>query len=184
MSAPTKPQQEGELPKLKQLWPTLHESVQEYWREQFSSPRSQADIRKELSTKLKINLRWDNQLTKFRGWLGDQDLRDQQAERMQENERRLQQEHPDWSLDKVREEVLRQSYFETLATGDFKLGLKTVKAHQNQEVLALDRAKFEFDAAKSCLAKLPDLKTISTNKTLTETQKVEQIRLKLFGVTP
>jgi hypothetical protein len=148
MSAPTKPQQDGELPKLKTLWPTLHESVQEYWREQFLSQRSQADLRKELLAKLKINLRWDNQLTKFRGWLEQQDVCNAKAERMQENESRLRKEHPDWSLSQIREEVLRQSYFETLASGDFKLGLKTVTGELKANAQAEDRQRY-LDAKRS-----------------------------------
>jgi hypothetical protein len=51
-------------------------------------------------------------------------------------------------------------------------------------VLKLNRDKFEFDAATACLKQLPELKAISTNKALSETQKVEQIRLKLFGAVP
>lgn len=48
--------------------------------------------------------------------------------------------------------------------------------------LALDRSKFEFDAATACLKVLPALKAISQDKGLSEPQKVQQIRLKLFGV--
>jgi hypothetical protein len=143
MSAPKKLQQDGELPKLKKLWPTLYESVQEYWREQFLSQRSQADIRRELSAKLKIELKWDVQLTRFRAWLEDQDKRDAQAERAQENERRLIAEHPDWSLPEVREEMLRHSYLETVATGNFELGLKTSAEHTKIEALQFDKEKFK-----------------------------------------
>lgn len=141
MSAPTKLQggKESELTRFKALWRTLADSVREYWREQFISERTQADIRREINSKLKINLQYDKQLNQFRDWVTEQDKRDAQAEFMQENERRLIEQHPDWSLDRVREEVIRQSYFQTLAVGDFKLGLKTVtgelksKAHEAEE---------------------------------------------------
>ncbi len=181
MSAPKKLQQAGELTKLKTLWSTLHESVQEYWREQFLSQRSQVDLRSELLKKLNVNLRFDTQLTRFRGWLEDQDVRNAQAERAQENERRLIEQHPDWSLDRIREEVLKQSYFETLASGDFKLGLKTVRADQNERILELDREKFEFDAAKACLAKLPELKAISEKPKLSDEEKTKAIQQILFN---
>ena len=53
---------------------------------------------------------------------------------------------------------------------------------QLEAQLSLDRDKFQFDAAKACLARLPELKVISSDKGLNYSQKVEQIRLKLFGV--
>ena len=179
MSAPKKLQQEGELPKLKKLWPTLHESVQEYWREQFSSQRSQVDLRSELLKKLNVNLRFDVQLTRFRAWLDDQDKRDRQAERAEENQRRLIAEHPDWTLERVREEVLKQSYFETLASGDFKLGLKTVKAHQNQEVIGMDERRLKLMEKKA--AAFDEAKGILGNKELSEEEKKTRMQ-QLFGI--
>ncbi len=65
-----------------------------------------------------------------------------------------------------------------------KLELSKRRADTTDEALKLEREKFEFDAAKACLAKLPELKTISGNSRLTETEKVQQIRLKLFGELP
>jgi hypothetical protein len=47
--------------------------------------------------------------------------------------------------------------------------------------LALDREKFEYDAAEISLAKLPELRAISKDPQLTTVQKIDQIRLKLFG---
>jgi len=58
------------------------------------------------------------------------------------------------------------------------------RLQQLDKQISLDRAKFEFDAAKACLARLPELKAISTDKGLTQAQQVEQIRLKLFGELP
>jgi hypothetical protein len=58
------------------------------------------------------------------------------------------------------------------------------RVQQTAEQLSLDRQKFEFDAARACLAQLPDLKAISADSALSETDKVDQIRLKLFGAVP
>jgi hypothetical protein len=177
-------QPESELSRLKELWRTLSEDARAFWRSRLQSAgegNTQPEIRRDILAKLKINLRHNSQLSDFKTWMERQDALDTQAERMQENERRLVVEHPDWSLDRVREEVLRQSYFETLATGDFKLGLKTVRADQNERILELDRAKFEFDAAKACLAKLPDLKAISEKPKLTEEEKTKAIQQILFN---
>jgi phosphoglycolate phosphatase-like HAD superfamily hydrolase len=200
---------ETAMQKLKAVWLRLPEPTQDYWREQFSSSRKQADLRAEIAKKLSVTLPTDSKLTKFRSWLEDQDARDAQAERMEENTRRIQKQHPDWTLDQVREEVLRQSYFETLATGNFGLGLKTVRADQNertgkfkaelekeklklaqqaearaQEEFKLAREKFEFDGAKAALAHLPKLKAIASNKSLSEADKVNATRQLLFGVLP
>ncbi len=149
MSAPKKMigtasgQPETAMQKLKAVWRRLPEATQDYWREQFGSSRKQADLRQELAKKLSVSLPADSKLTKFRAWLEDQDLRDAQAERMEENTRRIQTEHPEWTLDQVREEVLRQSYFETLATGNFKLGLAARKSDLAEQTLKFDREKFK-----------------------------------------
>lgn len=183
MSASQKPQQSGELSKLKELWPKLAESVQGYWQEQFYSKRTQADIRKEMKAKLKIDLQWDDQLTRFRQWLFKQQERDDQAERMQENERRLKEQHPEWSLDQVREEVLRQSYFETLASGNFKLGLATVKQDLNAQKVSIDKRKLAllekkaeaYDRAQAALTEAKNSKGGLTKETL---EKIEsELRL-------
>jgi hypothetical protein len=200
---------ETALAQLKAVWARMSESAQGYWEEQFSSSRKQADIRAEIAKKLSVKLPSDAKLTNFRAWLADQEMRDTQAERMEESTRRIQADHPDWTLDQVREEVLKQSYFETLATGDFALGLKTVRADQNersgkfkaelereklklaqqaearaQEEFKLAREKFEFDASKAALAHVPKLKAIASNKNLSEADKVNATRQLLFGVLP
>lgn len=50
--------------------------------------------------------------------------------------------------------------------------------------LDLDREKFQFDAAKACLAKLPELKAIAGNNTLDQDAKLRAMRQTLFGVLP
>src|SRR4051812_30862290 len=132
MSAPNKlrgasqGKPESELTKLKAAWRSLSEPARDFWRALFSSDTTQSQIRAQLLTKLKINLTRDNQLTDFRQWLLEQDLRDQEAERQLADEAQILSDHPDWSLDQAREETLKRSYFRSLSTGDFKLGLATV----------------------------------------------------------
>jgi len=188
MSTPTKLRAgtNSELTRLKALWrDTLSEDAKSYWQELFISPDvKQSQIRQQILTRLKINLRFDKQLNQFRDWELDQRDRDLQAERMLENERRLKTEHPDWSLDQVRAEVLRQSYLETLATGNFKLGLAARKSDIAEQALKFDRDKFEFDAAKAALKCAATLKLISNNKNLSEADKVNAARTKLFGELP
>lgn len=150
------------MQQLKEVWKRLPEAAQDYWREQFSSSRKQSDLRTEILTKFKIKLSTDGKLTLFRAWLKDQDKRDAQAERMKENERRLVEEHPDWTLDQVREEVLKQSYFEALATGDHKLGLQTVDRDLSAKKVAVDREKLELLKTKA--AQLDQIKALRDPK--------------------
>lgn len=170
-----------ESTRLKLLWAQLDETTQGYWREQFTSKKTMKSIREEIKAKHGVNLTQDNQLSRFCKWVKEQDERIARAERMEENEQRLKELHPDWTLDQLREEVLRTAYCESLAFGDFKLGLTTARIDLSEKSLLLNREKFEFKAAKACLEQLPELKYISTNPQLSDTQKIDQIRLKLFG---
>lgn len=188
MSAPNKLRggSDSELTKLKKLWrDSLAESARDYWRALFVSDTKQADIRTELATKLKIHLRRNDQLTAFGHWLAEQDARDEEAQRMQDDERRLLAQFGDTlTKDQIREKVLSASYARTLAEGNFKLGLATAKVDLKEKELTLDRDKFQFDATKAALAKLPELKAIAANKNLSEDEKLEQARLALFGSAP
>lgn len=60
--------------------------------------------------------------------------------------------------------------------------IQFARLKQLGEQIALDRDKFQFDAAKMCMKQLPMLKAIVADKSLTDDQRIEQIRMKLFGV--
>jgi hypothetical protein len=66
----------------------------------------------------------------------------------------------------------------------FMLVLKARDQQLDQDHLALDRDKFQFDAAKACLEKLPELKTIAADRGLGEQAKLDAIRKQLFGEVP
>lgn len=55
---------------------------------------------------------------------------------------------------------------------------------QREEALKLEREKFEFDAAEACLKKLPELRAIAANNKLSNTDKIQEIRRRLFGALP
>ena len=147
MSAPQKPRGGGnsELTRFKILWrDSLTESARDYWRALFVSQATQAEIRKQLSAKLKVQFNRDDQLTAFRNWLGEQDQWDEEGERQMDDERRLREAHPDWDAERLRSEVIAASYRRTLVTGDFKgLGLKTVNTDLKREALAFDKERFK-----------------------------------------
>ena len=67
-------------------------------------------------------------------------------------------------LDEARESVLKKAYQRANATGNFKLGLATVKQDLNAKVISLDREKFEFDAVAACRKNLPALRSIRNRR--------------------
>jgi hypothetical protein len=138
MSIPTKLKAGvSELTNFKKLWrDSLAENERASWRDLFRSQTSQADIRRQLLAKLKINLRFDKQLSAFRAWEAKQHAIDLEAER------RIAEEHPDWTKDQVRDDLLRRFYNQARATGDAKLGLETIAADVKVESLQFDKEKF------------------------------------------
>jgi hypothetical protein len=64
----------------------------------------------------------------------------------------------------------------------FMLVLKARDQELNERQLSLDREKFEFDAARAAMRKLPELRAIAQNKSLSDADKISQARMKLFGV--
>jgi hypothetical protein len=66
----------------------------------------------------------------------------------------------------------------------FMLVLKARDQQLDQDHLALDRDKFQFDAAKACLEKLPELKTIAADRGMSEDDKLTAARKALFGELP
>ncbi len=130
----------------KRLWinPKFLDS-REFWLEQFAGPMNQRQIRELIKTKLDINLQWDPQLTKFRKWVQRQNELDDEADAMSQDEEQLKKQFgDDWTLDQIREEVLRRSYARSISTGDFASGRKTIAQDLNVEKVKLDRRKVEL----------------------------------------
>jgi hypothetical protein len=162
MSTPTKLRPgESELTKLKGAWRGLSEDARSFWQELFVSQTPQSEIRRQLLAKLKINLRRDNQLNAFRDWELEQRAMDLEAERKLEDERRLVEQFGDkWTLDQIREEVIKKSYARALADGNFCQGLKTVKADLSAKQVLLDERRLvllekkaaAYDRAQAAIA--------------------------------
>jgi len=93
----------------------------------------------------------------------------------------------DIACDLVGQEVLQKTMADEdpkNRTAALRALLKRADQKLNREVLSLDRDKFEFDAAKACLTHLPFLKQISAHKGLSEEEKIQAVRKKLWGVPP
>jgi len=133
----------GELARFKAVWRGLDEDARAGWQDLFDSKAAPARIRKQLLTRLKIDLRCNAQLNIFRDWELRQRVLDQHGELMREIELRLAALHPDWTLDQLREAVLRQAYFVALACGNFKLGLQAIAQDLSAKKVALGEMKTE-----------------------------------------
>ena len=128
------------------------------------------------------------------------------AERLQETTGELMQ-----SWDEPSIALVKQTYFELLSAphpdaklvavfamqiADINRGkLERDKLEFNREKhadthsakmqdLALQREKFETDAAKKAMAFVAEIKSIAANKSLDSDARVEQVRLRLFGAAP
>ena len=89
------------------------------------------------------------------------------------------------TLDAIKQKAYELAESPAANPKDVKAILMLVLKARDQDFqerqLSFDREKFEFDAAKACLALLPELKVISTDGGLSEAEKVQRIRQKLFG---
>lgn len=73
---------------------------------------------------------------------------------------------------------------QALKTKDSKLFIGLRRVRQNQEQLAFERDRFEFDASRAALAALPALRAIASNKALSDQDKLLAARKRLFGEVP
>jgi hypothetical protein len=172
-------QPETPLQKLKAAWLRLPDATQDYWREQFASSRKQSDLRAELAKKLAIKLSADSALTKFRNWLDRQDKLDEEGAAAEQDEQQIRKQFGDqWTLDQIREEVLKRSYARAMATGDFAAGRKTIVQDLNVKKISLDERKLvilekkaaAFDRAQELLTAAKTSKGGITKETI---QKIE-----------
>lgn len=175
----------SELTKLKLLWrDSLSDSARDYWRALFISATTQAEIRKTIATKLKVELKRDSQLTEFRSWLEDQDARDVEAQRQFEDEQRLKSQFGDsMSPEEIRQRVLQAAYARAMAKGDFKLGLQAMDRDLTSQKVSIDREKLvlmkrkadAYDRAQAALNEAKNSKGGITPDTL---KKIEtELRL-------
>lgn len=146
---------DSELTRLKEKWRTLAEDVRACWLGRFSSSEPQAALRAEILTKLKLNLRHDSQLTKFRQWVDSEEQRALMAEKIEERKTELLS--GGMTLEDAQEVLLAEAAAYSTAARDFKLGLKTSREISDSRRLrvmekkaaAYDRAQAALEAAKN-----------------------------------
>jgi hypothetical protein len=70
------------------------------------------------------------------------------------------------------------------ATARHKGQMDKLKFDQRERQLILDRERFQFDAAKAAKQHAAEIKLISANSKLSESEKIDAIRARLFGSLP
>ena len=138
-------QKMSELTKLKQLWrDQLTDAEKEEWRNAFSGPKLNIPaIRELILDKLEILLTSDRQLYEFRKWELQDRQYELQAECVEHEKRRMREEHPDWDKDRIREELLKETYAHSMYTGAYPLGLQAARADAQIAAVDLNREKFK-----------------------------------------
>jgi hypothetical protein len=163
----------SELTKLKELWlkPAFADS-RDYWSEQFASSRSQADLRGELLKKLKVNLRFDKQLTEFRQWATAQEQRELMAEKIEARKQELLA--GGMTLAEAQEVLLTDAAAYSTAARDFKLGLRVSReisttkrdSLESRRIALLEKKAEAFDRAQAALTEAKNSKGGITPETL------------------
>lgn len=158
MSTPKKLQGvETEMTRLKAAWLKLSEDARSFWLELFVSETPQAEVRKQVLAKLKINLRFDSQLNKFRAWLEAQEQRELMAVKIEERKAELLAGGA--TLEEAQEVLLTEAAAYSTAARDFKLGMKvsseiskTVGSKLDERKLALlEKKSAAFDEVKKAV---------------------------------
>lgn len=174
MSASKKPRADSAL---KTLPPDRQTAVAEYLRD-----HTLAETRAWLAADgLKTSI---TALSEFLSWFTLQAQLQANASTIDTVMTELAAKNPDWTPEQI--QTAGQSFFTALALQqqDPKGWHLTQQIALKREQLSLDKNKFEFDATRAAMAKLPELKAIATNKALSDDEKLEQARLALFGSAP
>jgi hypothetical protein len=138
-------------------------------------------IREHLLKELQVHLKYDTELVRFREFVRRRDESAEAAALLADEESTFLEQCPDWTLDQVREEVLRLVYARVCAAGDADLALQILRVHTAFNRYQLDREKQDCTASQQCYDDLPGLQAIRNDPGLTLQEKLRQIRLKLFG---
>jgi hypothetical protein len=136
-----------EKTKFKNIWrENLTDDQKAEFFSWFNEPATTvAMIRQRIEERYQIKLRYDEQISGKWGikkWCRREQDNAEVATRAAIEQATLRQEHPDWGLDELREELLLRMKRRALAGDDFMLGLQTFKADSRDARLQLEREKF------------------------------------------
>ena len=161
---------------------------------------SHEEIADKIAERTGIRLPSPGSYSNFRNWQFRQTLWEQLQEMTEDDESRLTDKFPQLSREKIRDAVIKRSHAAAEILGDPKFQLAVVRVDseeeatrikaqrdqqaldQRSEMIKLDREKWNFDAAAAALAKLPELRAIDEDTSLSMDEKLDRARLALFGV--
>jgi hypothetical protein len=171
----------------------MSEDDQAFWRDMFASTKALKDIRTELYQRLDIAFLYDDQLEIFKRWEKEYQTRVEEVARQRLDQRLGLAPLPQSDPAAAREAILNKAYARALATGDFDLGLKTVRIHVNVDGAALDREKFELKATETAAKSATQPKSAQPGKTrqsdsttndMSVVEQMRELRRDLFGSLP
>jgi hypothetical protein len=171
-----------EMTRLKAKWRKLPEDIRVGWIEFLLSEASQTEIRQRIRQELGVNLRFDQQLSRFRYWAEDEEQHNLMAGKIEERRKELLA--GGMTLEQAQQVLLIDASAYSVAARDFKLGLRTSSEITKLQNATLGRDKFQFDAVVACRRELPTLKAIEADSSLTEAEKTQRFMEILFGIQP
>jgi hypothetical protein len=127
------------MTKLKLLWRTMPDDELERWRGLFVSNLPSAEIREKIRAELAVVLTDDGQLCRFRDWDEREQEEEEKAERLEENVRYWEQQFgtQEDAMEKARKKLLVCSYAQAFQDGNFRDGLRTLRADCRERRLEL-----------------------------------------------
>lgn len=176
MSTTQKLRGDSQLTNLKAAWQKLSSDARSYWSDLFVSQTAQAEIRKQLGAKLKVNLRFDSQLNKFRAWAEAQAQRELMAEKIEERKAELLA--GGMSLNDAQEVLLTEAAAYSTTARDFKLGLKVSREISNTKRDSLEARRIALLEQKAAQSDATD--KVLSDADLTPEQREQRIK-EIYG---
>ncbi len=146
----------SEVTMMKEKWLQLTQEERKFWCGILFSKAKARYVRARIRKGFGIDLGKKNQLRRFRDWVRKVRKAEYDAIRNQEREDKFKSEHPEWSLDRVREEVIKESYEWNREQKEFRIAIQTIMAHCRVESNELNQKRYE-DAKRTNEQKALDL---------------------------
>jgi hypothetical protein len=129
------------MTQLKHAWREMPEAERERWEEIFVSSQPVTEIRQKIKEELNVNLTSDKQWCRFRDWAEHEREREEQAERMNEDELYWEEQFgKKEAFEKARKKLLACSYARALQNGNYEAGLTALRADVRVQRMSLEIA--------------------------------------------
>ncbi len=143
-----------------------------------------AAARQRLAERFAIQLHRDRQLSSFWKWQLGQAAVDTIKDIMEWDEDELQRRFPNITRDRIRDIVIKRGYAIAEMKEDLPLSLRVAAEDRRDRYLSLTIERWQLDVAAAAMAVLPQLREIVESDGLSEDEKLDQMRRRMFGVLP